>query len=203
MIDTALLTADSFDAVRYDLPDSGQWVELVRGRVEILTPPEEEHRLVVLHLSKALGSYLTETPGGYPVFDLGLIVARHPDTIRFPAISFFLGGEMFAEADRSITDTRPALVVEIMSSNDRRRSLNDRLYEYDRWGVEVIWVVDTIERAVHIIRPGYTNRALRNDEILSGSSTWQHKTTAKPILSDFRISVASLFVEPESWKTPN
>ena len=129
MIDTALLTAESFDAARYDLPDGGQWAELVRGRVEILTPPEEEHRLVVLHLSKALGSYLTERPDGYPVFDLGLIVARHPDTVRFPAISFFLGGDMFAEADRSITDTRPALVIEIMSSSDRRRSLSDRLYE--------------------------------------------------------------------------
>ena len=129
MIDTALLTAESFDAARYDLPDGGQWAELVRGRVEILTPPEEEHRLVVLHLSKALGSYLTERPDGYPVFDLGLIVARRPDTVRFPAISFFLGGDMFAEADRSITDTRPALVIEIMSSSDRRRSLSDRLYE--------------------------------------------------------------------------
>lgn len=202
MIDSALITAHAFAEGRYDLPDGGQWAELVRGRVELLTPPEEEHRLVVLNLSKALGMYLSESREGYPVFDLGLLVSLNPDTIRFPAISYFIGGDMFAEADKSLTDTRPALIVEVMSSNDRRRSLNDRIYEYDRWGVEVLWVVDSIDRAVHIIRPGYKNKSLRDDEALCGSSVWRHKTTAKPILPEFRMAVADLFAVPDYWQKP-
>ena len=200
MIDSALITALSFADARYELPDGGQWAELVRGRVELLTPPEEEHRLVVFNLSKALGVYLSEFREGYPVFDLGLIVSWNPDTVRFPAISYFIGGEMFAEGDKSMTDTRPALIVEVMSSNDRRRSLNDRIYEYDRWGVEVLWIVDPIDRAVHIIRPGYNNKSLRDDEALCGSSVWRHKATAKPILPEFKMAVAGLFAVPEYWQ---
>ena len=106
---------------------------------------------------------------------------------------------MFAEADRVITETRPALVVEVLSSNDRRRTLNDRIYDYTTWGVEVLWIVDPIDKAVHIIRPGYTNKSLRDDEALCGSLTWRHKATGKAILPEFRMPVANVFVIPESW----
>ncbi|MFM9963696.1 MAG: Uma2 family endonuclease [Planctomycetaceae bacterium] len=200
MIDSALLTAESFEDARYDLPDGGQWVELVRGRVDVLSPPEEEHRIAVLNLSKALGEYLTEHREGYPCFDLGLLVKRGPDTVRFPAMSYFLGGELFAETDRSITETRPALIVEVMSSNDRRRTLSDRIFDYTNWGVEVLWIVDPLERAVHTIRPGYSNRRVREDETLTGSLSWRHKATALPILPDFRIAVSDIFKPPEYWK---
>lgn len=200
MIDFALLTAESFEESRCDQPDGGQWCELVRGRVEVLSPPEEEHRVVVLNFSKALASYLHEHREGYACFDLGLIVSRDPDTVRFPAISYFLGGELFAETDKAMTDTRPALVVEVMSSNDRRRSLNDRIFEYTNWGVEVLWVVDPREKVVHTIRPGYANKRCRDDETLTGSLSWRHKQTAQPILPDFRIAVADLFVPPHYWQ---
>ena len=202
MIDVARLSAESFDDARYDLPDGGQWVELVRGRVETLSPPEEEHRVTVLNLSKALADYLNEHREGYPCFELGLIVSRDPDTVRFPAISYFLGGELFAETDKAITDPRPALVIEVMSSNDRRRSLNDRIFEYTNWGVEVLWIVDPIDKAVHTLRPGYANKVAREDETLTGSLSWRHKATAQPILPDFRIAVSEIFTPPAYWKAP-
>ncbi len=201
MIASALLTAESFDDARYDLPEGGQWIELVRGRVEILTPPEEEHLIAVLNLSKALAEYLNEHREGYPCFELGLLVKRGPDTVRFPAISYFLGGEFFGETDKSITETRPALIVEVISSNDRRRSLNDRVFDYTNWGVEVLWIVDPLEKAVHTIRPGYANKRVREDETLTGSLSWRHKATAQPILPDFRIAVANIFKPPEYWRT--
>lgn len=201
MIASALLTAESFEDARYDLPEGGQWIELVRGRVEVLSPPEEEHRIAVLNLSKALAEYLNEHREGYPCFELGLLVKRGPDTVRFPAISYFMGGPFFGETDKSITETRPALIVEVMSSNDRRRTLNDRVFDYTNWGVEVLWIVDPLERAVHTIRPGYANKRVREDETLTGSLSWRHKATAQPILPDFRIAVADIFTPPDYWRT--
>ncbi len=200
MIDTALLTAESFLDGRNELPDGGQWCEVVRGRAELLSPPEEEHRLVVLNLSKALGDYLVEHREGYPCFDLGLLVSRQPDTVRFPAVSYFLGSELFAETDRVITETRPALIIEVMSSNDRRLTLSDRIHDYSTWGVEVLWFVDPHEKAVHIIRPGHFNKSLRDHESLCGSLNWRHKATAKPILPEFRMAVSQLFAEPDYWQ---
>ena len=132
---------------------------------------------------------------------MGLLVSRNPDSIRFPAISYFLGGEFFAETDKAITETRPALVIEVMSSSDRRRSLNDRIFEYTNWGVEVLWVVDPLDKSVHTLRPGYANQSAREHETLSGSLSWRHKTTAQPILPGFRIAVADIFTPPEYWKT--
>ena len=199
MIDSALLTAEMFLESFYDLPDGGQWVELIRGRAISLSPPEEEHRLVVLNLSKTLAEYVTRNSEGYPCFDLGLIVTRGPDTVRFPAVSYFLGGDMFAESDRTITETRPALVIEVLSSNDRRLTLNDRIHDYTIWGVEVLWLVDPFDKVVHIIRSGYPNKTARDDEALCGSLAWKHKASGLSILPEFRMSVAGLFAVPESW----
>ncbi len=199
MIDSALLTAETFLDSLYDLPDGGQWVELIRGRVTSLSPPEEEHRLVVLNLSKALAEYVTRNPEGYPCFDLGLVVSRNPDTVRFPAVSYFLGGDMFAESDRTITETRPALVIEVLSSNDRRLTLNDRIHDYTLAGIAVLWLIDPIDNLVHIVRMGYPNKTLRDDETLCGSLAWKHKASGLSILPEFRMSVADLFAVPESW----
>lgn len=200
MIDTALLTAETFLDSLYDLPDGGQWVELIRGRVETLSPPEEDHRIVVLNLSKVLAEYMNRNTEGYPCFDLGLVVTRNPDTVRFPAVSYFLGGEMFGESDQTITENRPALVIELLSSNDRRRTLNDRIHDYTLAGIAVMWFVDPFDKVVHIIRPGYPNKTVREDEALCGSLAWQHKASGLSILPEFRISVADLFAVPESWE---
>lgn len=200
MIDTALLTAETFLDSLYDLPDGGQWVELVRGRVETMSPPEDDHRVVVLNLSKFFAEYMNRNTDGYPCFDLGLVVSRNPDTVRFPAVSYFLGGEMFGESDQTITETRPALVIELLSSNDRRRTLNDRIHDYTLAGITVMWFVDPFDKAVHIIRPGYPNKSVREDEALCGSLAWQHKASGLSILPEFRISVAELFKVPESWE---
>ena len=134
---------------------------------------------------------------------MGLLLKRGPDTVRFPAISYFLGGALFEETDKAITETRPALIVEVMSSNDRRRSLSDRIYDYTNWGVEVLWVVDPIDKAVHTIRPGYANKAAREDESLCGSLSWRHRATSQAILPDFRIAVADIFALPEYWRSPS
>src|SRR5205823_1538569 len=135
-----LFTAEQFVAGRADLPDGGRWTELVSGRPIILSPPPLEHGTVVLNLSKALADYSQKEQGGYACFDLGLIVARDPDSTRFPAISFFTAGPMFAEADGGVTETRPALVVEIASTNDRRRGLDERISGWLDWGVKLVWV---------------------------------------------------------------
>lgn len=200
MLDVSLLTAESFLEGMPELPEGGRWCELIRGRVETLSAPEETHRLVVFNLSKALGQYLSASAEGYACFDLGLIVARNPDTVRFPAVSYFMGGEPFAEVDNVITETHPALVTEVLSSNDRRRSLNDRVHDYLTWGVDVLWLIDPNEHAVHIIRSGCPNKSLRDHETLSGSLTWKHKGTGQPILPDFHLDIATLFAEPESWR---
>jgi len=122
-----LFTVEQFLTDREELPDGGRWTEVLAGRLVMLQPPTIEHGTAVLNLSKALAEFTQHEPGGYACFELGLIVARNPDTLQFPAVSFFVEGPRFAEADKIVTETRPALVTEVASTNDRRRAMRQRV----------------------------------------------------------------------------
>lgn len=188
------LTAEQFVMQRDDLPEGGRWVELIEGHIVRLEPPDEAHGTTVLNLSKAIADHLQRVgcpDSGYAGFDLGVVVARNPDTVRFPAISFFVGGERFAEVERSLTETRPALVVEIASTGMRRRNISERVADYHGCGIETVWVVDTVERETHVARIGGGVKRLAEHQSLSGS----------PVLSGFRVRVSDLFTEPAWWRS--
>lgn len=192
MNDTPRLTAEQFASTKLDLPEGGRWSELVAGRVETLDPPDVGHGTFVLNLSKALAAHLHETDvetAGYACFELGLVVARNPDTVRCPPLSYFSAGDRFAEADKLVTETRPALVVEIASTNIRRRQLSRRVEEFLELGVEMLWVADPDPQVVHVIRPGRANKRLAAHQTLIGS----------PVLRGFSIRVEELFAVPRWW----
>ncbi len=185
-----LLTAEEFALLIAD--DEGdfdvQRAELLQGRLAILEAPDLIHGAVVLNFSKALAAYLHKSPDepGYAAFEIGLIVSRAPDTVRRPPVSVFVGGERFAELDRTTTETRPALVLEIASTNDRRRMMRDRVESYLNWGVRTVWVVDTAEKTVYGIQQGKPTRTFSGDQSIPGS----------PVFADFKLPVSALFVMP-------
>ena len=116
MMTPALFTAEQFVAERDELPDGGRWTELIAGKPVTLSPPTIEHGTAVLNLSKALAKYSQQEQGGYSCFELGLVIARDPDSVRFPAICVFTTGPLFAEADKVVTEARPSLIVEVAST---------------------------------------------------------------------------------------
>ncbi|HET6328590.1 MAG TPA: Uma2 family endonuclease [Planctomycetaceae bacterium] len=188
---TPILTAEEFAVLGAggDEDLDVQRAELLQGRLSILEAPDLIHGAVVLNFSKALAAYLHKAPDeqGYAAFEIGLIVSRGPDTVRRPPVSVFVGGERFAELDRTTTDTRPALVLEIASTNDRRRMMRDRVESYLNWGVRTVWVVDTAEKTVYGIQQGKPPRTFSGDQSIPGS----------PVFADFKLPVSALFVMPD------
>ncbi len=194
MLDAPLMTLEEFLDSRFDLPESGQWAELEAGRVELMQPPDLDHGNVILNFSKAVSAWTSataETGSGdvYAAFDLGLILRQNPDTVRFPAVSFFAGGERFAELDKLATDTIPRLVTELASSSDRRRLMPERVSGYLAWGVDSVWVIDPRQQTVEIHAARQEPLRLGEDEALSGGLD----------LPGFEVRVADLFVEPQWW----
>ena len=191
MVDLKRLTAEEFAATKYELPDGGRWVELIAGHVIALQPPSDVHGNVVLNFSKALAEHFqsADVPG-YACFDLGLVIARNPDTVRVPQVSYFTGGDRFAETDAMITETRPALVVEVASTNDRRRQMGTRVRDYLQWGVKRVWVIDPVELFCSMHRLGRPVKRLSAGEMLSG----------EPLPTEFCMSVSDLFAEPKWWR---
>ncbi len=185
MIQVAM-TVEQFLDQRGEMPEGGQWAELHAGVPVFLEPPDVDHGTVVLNLSKALATYFHQVDAGYACFDLGLHVARQPDTVYFPAVSLFLTGLRFAESDNAVTETVPALAIEILSTPDRKQGLELRLAQLLHWGVPTVWTIDLKSKTVQIWdRKG--ERLLRSDEIIE----------TVPALPGFRVPVIELFTVPE------
>lgn len=181
-----LLTVEQFVAQRDELPDGGRWTELLAGRLFTLQPPTIEHGTAVLNLSKALAEFSHRERSGYACFELGFVVTRDPDTLRFPAVSFFEGESLFVEADKVVTDVRPVLVAEIASTNDRRRNMKQRVSGWLEWGVPLVWVLDPLAKAIHASGRDMAAQQLASHQTLFGRAA----------LSGFRIGVGDLFEEP-------
>ena len=185
MIQVAM-TVEQFLDQRGEMPEGGQWAELHAGVPVFLEPPDVDHGTVVLNLSKALATYFHQVEAGYACFDLGLHVARQPDTVYFPAVSLFLTGLRFAESDNAVTETVPALAMEILSTPDRQQGLELRLAQLLHWGVPSIWTIDLKSKTVQIWdRQGET--LLRSGEMLE----------SVPALPGFRVPVIELFTVPD------
>ncbi len=180
------LTVEQFVASREELPDGGRWTELLAGQPVTLSPPTVEHGTAILNLSKALAEYVQREQGGYACFELGFVVARNPDTVHFPAACFFTAGPLFAEADKVVTESCPTLVIEVASTNDRRRAVEQRVTSWLEWGVKLAWVLDPQAKQVHAVEKGRAGQRLGEHQTLFGGI----------VLSGFKVSVGELFKEP-------
>ena len=190
MNDTTQLTAEEFATEKDELPDGGRWVELVEGQIITYQPPDVMHGNVVMNLSKQLAHSLQKAADpGYACFELGLILARNPDTVRMPQVSYYQRGERFAETDAVVTQARPTLVIEIASTNDRRRDMTSRVRKYLQWGVECVWVIDTVDHQCIVHAGDRPTEQLPANETLTGS----------PILPEFQMRIEDLFTEPKWW----
>lgn len=192
MSDEPLLTAEEFLETRFDLPEGGQWAELEAGRVVLLQPPDLDHGNTILNLSKAIARWAAQAGGPYAVFDLGLVMRRRPDTVRVPAVSFFAGGEPFAETDKEVTETVPALVIELASTAERREAMPARVDDYLRWGVQSVWIIDPMMRAIEQIDNTGSRQRVGDVDRLTG----------RDVSAGLDVAVAELFVEPEWWSHP-
>jgi Uma2 family endonuclease len=183
-------SAEEFLDCRFDFPESGQWSELSAGRLVHLQPPDLDHGNALLNLSKALADYV-QSAQGYACFDLGLLLHRDPDTVWFPAVSYFIEGTRFAESDRDLTDTVPELVIELASTHDRRELMRDRTRRYLHWGVQSVWVIDPSVQTLCVID---THRP--DEPVVLGPGD---QFDGGLILGGFQYLVGEFFAEPLWW----
>jgi Uma2 family endonuclease len=170
-----------------------RWIELVEGRFLRLNPPDDAHGDVVRNLSRSLAIFLKKSVDTYACFELPLIVHKERPTVRCPAVSCFRfePGNRFAETDKVLTDTRPVLVVEVASTNERRESMADRVEAYLDWGVTCVWVIDPVTRHVHQFHGTGNGLTLKEPQVVTGQS----------VLPGFSIPVSDLFKLPAWMKT--
>ncbi|HEX7183529.1 MAG TPA: Uma2 family endonuclease [Thermoanaerobaculia bacterium] len=174
-----MLTAEEFAR----LPDLGP-CELVNGKIVRLTHTRPTHGIVEIRMGASLLAWADKTGRGLVMGgEVGLWVRRNPDTVRGADV-LFISHERYARRDpKGVLDVAPELVVEILSPDDRRGHVEEKLAEYLEMGVDLVWIVDPEFRYVLAYRSQFDVERFEKGDVL----------TDEEILPGFFLSVSDLF----------
>ena len=154
-----------------ELPDpiQGGKMELVRGEVVQHMPVNGKHGKRQGRIFRRLEEFTERfEPGEAPV-EAGFLVARNPDTVLAPDVSFFPASRTGPGGlpEEGFIPYVPLLAVEVVSPNDRDSDVMEKVDTYLACGVERIWVVRPQRKTVTVYRAGGTARILREDDALT------------------------------------
>lgn len=168
-------------------PESGERVELVRGRVEKMAPAGFEHGLVATALAHSLRAFVIERRLGAVVSaETGFVIAHDPDTVRAPDVAF-VTAERVSEQERpsGFFVGAPDLAVEVVSPTDTNDAVEDKVLDYLDAGTRQVWVVSPRHRTLQVFESRQSSRLLGPDDTLDGGD----------LLSGFSLRVGDLFPE--------
>jgi Uma2 family endonuclease len=177
--ETQLITGEEL----YRLGDIGR-CELVDGRIVYMHPTGHPHGSYESNFSHVLRSFVdARRCGKVLVGEVGVYTRRDPDTVRGADV-VFISGERHAKIESSsYLDIAPDLIVEILSPDDRWNAVMEKVGEYLKIGVRLIWVADPKLQAVHAYRSLTDVRTFAGNDRLPGDD----------VLPGFSVDVAELF----------
>ena len=178
----ARITADEF----WRLCADGKPRELVRGQVVETMPAGFEHGRIAQWVATQLTLYQQQIRQylGEVVVEAGFVI-RYPDSesVRAPDVAFIRKERLPDPCPRTFAEFAPDLVVEVISPNDAYSTIREKVEEWLRAGVAVVWVVDPNRRTVEILRADAPPQTLREGETL----------TCEPLLPGFALPLTTLF----------
>ena len=173
------------DGDHYELVDGilvERTMSLLAGRVETTLA-----RILDFYCGQNNLGWVVSPSCGYRCF------AWKPRQVRRPDVSFISRDRLPGEAQWSegYVTIPPDLAVEVTSPTDTVYELEEKVEEYLRAGVRLVWVVHPEVHAIQVIRKDGSGYRLRAGDDLSGEE----------VVPGFRCSVASLFPAPQSVDT--
>ena len=178
---TRLMTASEFA----QLPDSATHRELIRGEVLETMPTGGQHGpiqgviFVLLWLwNKSRGAYIT--------VETGYILARNPDTVRAPNVSYIRAERIPSTGiPRGFWEIAPDLAVEVVSPSETASEVQGKVNDYLAAGTSLIWIIYPDTQQVVVYTHDGLARTYGRDATL----------TFPDLLPDFSCTVAQLFGE--------
>ena len=106
------------------------------------------------------------------VFDSSTGFTLPNGAVRAPDLSYVRRDrwEALSEEERDMFPPLcPDFVIELRSASDSFSSLREKMREYIANGAHLGWLIDPLEKTVHVYRPGEDVAVLHNPETVSGS----------------------------------
>ena len=166
-------------------PDDGNFYELVEGELRVMSRAGYDHGKVVIRASLLIGQHaLANDLGDVLGAETGFTLRKTPDTVRAPDVAFVSKNRVpLREQQRRFAELAPDLVVEVASPGDRAAAIDEKVEDYLRAGVRLIWVLWPQTQTVVEYRPGTNARTIRAEDSIDGYD----------VLPGFRCKVADFF----------
>src|SRR5574341_406941 len=170
-----------------------RFVEVVNGEMVIMNPPQYEHVEITFDLAYSLRQHAEKQhlgvvcPDGTPYVLDASDRKNWVKNARMPDVSF-VARERF-EAHRARYGRKgplrlaPDLAVEVVSPTDAYTEINEKVAEYLRCGVRLVWVIDPEQRVIRVYTPDNPDgRTLHEGDTLSGD----------PVLPGWSMTVSEI-----------
>ncbi|HYV37805.1 MAG TPA: Uma2 family endonuclease [Gemmataceae bacterium] len=192
-VKTELMTAEEFYEWA-NLPENdNKWLELVRGEVIELPLPQRPHGVICNNVAFPLTAYTRKKKRYYiTINDSGVLLERDPDTVRGPDVALYDDANRFVDLHPKYGEFPPLLAAEVLSPNDRADRIMEKIMDYLRNGVRLVWVIDPERRTVTVYTPDDGPRVFDETQTLTGNS----------VLSGLKCKVADFFQLPGDTTTP-
>ena len=177
-----LLTADEL----LRLSTTERRLELVKGELFEMPPAGGRHGSVAMSVGALLHAHVRANQLG-EVFaaETGFILRRDPDTVRAPDASFVAKDRLPAgDLPIGYLDLAPDLAVEVVSPGDTNREVEEKVLDWLRSGVNLVWVIYPANRSATVYRSMDDVQELSEDDSLDGEQ----------VVPGFTCSVGDLFL---------
>ncbi len=142
--------------------------ELVRGELIMMSPGKGRHGVVSARILGELIAFVRENALG-EVLDssAGYVLARDPDTVREPDVSF-LSTERFKGQDLdAFLEGAPDLAVEVLSPSNTAAEMRAKMDDYFGAGCQIVWIVDPLRKSIVVHRPDGSSAILTEEDTLT------------------------------------
>jgi Uma2 family endonuclease len=157
-----LLTVADLAALPSELPSGTVRYELHNGRLVIVPPPGDIHGAVQSNTVTEFKVQGERRRLGKARSDVGVILWRNPDHVLAPDALFIANASLpLRLSPEGYLETIPDLAVEVRSKNDTDKEIADKVKDYLKARVKVVWVADPDTKTVTAYRRGAGPRASR------------------------------------------
>ena len=168
------------------LPDDGYRHELAAGILVSEPLPAHRHDRIRRRLERVLEEFVEAHGLGEVFGEAGYLLARDPDTVRGPDVSWVSASRLAGFDDRRFFPGAPDLAVEILSPSNRPSDMHAKVADYLAAGTRLVWIIDPERRIVTEHRTLLAPRRLGPADPLDGGD----------VLRGFAIQVEELFRNP-------
>ena len=157
-----------------EFPDDGKRRELVDGQIVTWDVPNVRHNFVQTRLSHLLTLHV-DAHGLGTVLDGDTMVrvANSDYDARGADIAFYADGRFPDDVDAPATSQAPDFVIEVLSPSDRAADVQDKVRDWLRTGVRLLWYVNAQSGSTVVYRRDHFHHVdpddpLTGDDVLPG-----------------------------------